>query len=319
MTTNIQDIIEMDESELFTVVGTSDEEIEKLESTPYSYWRAVWKNLFHNKAAICCLILVAIIIFLSIFGTTIKSGKISGFNPNPDRYASPSSEHWFGTNRSGHDIWTLIWTGAGFSLLLAAVSSVINIVIGIVVGGLWGYFRKMDRIMIELFNVINNIPSLLIYLLIMKLIYDSNNGQVGFWHMVFVLCLFGWMGLASMMRNQIIIIRNREFNIASETLGSSPMAIISHNMLPNLVSIIVQVISGFIPGSIGMEVSLKYFGLLPPTLITLGQVLNNAVKEDYLSHPHVLIFPTIILMVITIAFFYFGLAMADATDPKTHR
>ena len=314
MVTDIEKIIDSEDDDLFTVVGTSEENIEKLDSAPYSYWRSVWKNLFKNKVAIFCLVLIAIVIFFTIFGPMML------YNPSPKnpieiarlKNLSPNSKYWFGTSGRGECIWTIIWEGSRFSLLLAAISSVINIIVGLVVGGLWGYIRKLDPILIEFTNVINNIPSLLIYLMLMQLLEPS------FWSMVFVMCLFGWLGLASMMRNQIIIIRNREFNIASETLGSSSRAIIIHNLLPNLVSIIVQVVSGFVPSCISMEVSLQYFNLMDSSQITLGKVLNNAAEGQYVNYPHTLFFPAIVLMIITIAFFYFGLALADATDPKTH-
>ncbi len=316
MVTDIEKVIESEDldQDLFTIVGTSEENIEKLDSTPYSYWRSVWKNLFHNKVAIICLVLLALIVFFTIFGPMIMSHTTPG-NPilkDQIRNLSPSSEYWFGTNDGAECIWTVIWVGSRFSLVLAAVSSVINVIIGLVVGGLWGYIRKLDPILIEITNVINNIPSLLIYLMLMQIL------EPNFWSMVFVMCLFGWLGLASMMRNQIIIIRNREFNIASETLGSSTSAIIIHNLLPNLVSIIVQVISGFIPSCISMEVSLQYFGLMDADQVTLGKVLSEAAGKDYTAYPHTLLFPALIMMIITVAFFYFGLALADATDPKTH-
>ena len=137
---------------------------------------------------------------------------------------------------------------------------------------------------------------------------------------------FGWMGLASTMRNQIIIIRNREFNVASECLGSKPITIITHNLLPNLVSIIAQIVVDYIPASISTEVSLIFFGALalPQGSYSLGKVLNDAFSNKHLQNalkymPHTIIIPSIVMILITLSFFYFGLALADATDPKKHR
>ena len=142
-----------------------------------------------------------------------------------------------------------------------------------------------------------------------------------FWTIVLVLCAFGWLGLAGFIRNQIIIIRNREYNIASQTLGSSSKAMITHNLLPYLISVIVTVVSTAIPGAISAEVGLAYFNLSfkADDQVTLGQVLTLAAKDKWNVYPHLLLAPMIVMAPLTICFFYLGLALADATDPKNHR
>ena len=183
--------------------------------------------------------------------------------------------------------------------------------------------------MIEISNIISNIPSLLIYILILKLLPSSGDSIFNaFWNSVLVMTMFGWMGLASTMRNQIIIIRNREFNVASECLGSKPVTIITHNLLPNLVSIIAQIVVDYIPASISMEVSLIYFGALalPTKSYSLGKVVTEAFSVKNIeaamanfSRIHTLVIPSVVMILLTLSFFYFGLALADATDPKRHR
>ena len=147
--------------------------------------------------------------------------------------------------------------------------------------------------------------------------------QFSFLIIVFLLTALGWVGLAGFIRNQIIIIRNREYNIASQTLGSSSVAMITHNLLPYLVSVIITVVSTAIPEAISAEVGLSYFGLsfdVSYNQITLGQILTNVVKTtDWMQYPYLLIAPMVVMAPLTICFFYLGLALADATDPKTHR
>ena len=137
------------------------------------------------------------------------------------------------------------------------------------------------------------------------------------------MCALGWLGLAGFVRNQIIIIRNREYNIASQTLGSSSATMITHNLLPYLVSVIVTVASTSIPAAISSEVGLAYFNLsfkVSDGDITLGQVLTQATKGmAWMEHPYLLLGPLIVMVPLTVAFFYLGLAIADATDPKSHR
>ncbi|MDI9503608.1 MAG: ABC transporter permease [Erysipelotrichaceae bacterium] len=334
MSKHIDTLIRHDIEDLFTVVGTKDEEFEKLDAIPYSYWRSTFKRLFKNPIAIICIVLLVILLFFTIFGPIMKSYHIyeRGGNlfeyPYGDprfsgvHYHGPSEISWFGIGGAGMgyfaglDLWSLVWEGTRFSLILATTVALIDIVLGIVIGAAWGYFRWLDPIMIEIRNFISNVPSLLLYILLMNFLPRS------FWTIVFVLCLFGWLGLASFIRNQIIIIRNREYNIASQTLGSSPVAMITHNLLPYLVSVIVTVVSTSIPAGISAEVGLAFFGLSfqPMQQVTLGQILTSATSDvNWTKHPYILIAPLIVMVPLTVAFFYLGLALSDATDPKTHR
>lgn len=335
---NIDSQISHDIEDLFTVVGTKDEEFEKLDAIPYSYWRSTFRRLFKNPVAIICIILLVVLLFFTIFGPLMRSYNIYNrhgklieypyFDPdNPTYrdtdviYQGPSSVAWFGIGGekmgyfAGQDLWTLVWKGTQFSLILATTVALIDTVLGIFIGAAWGYFRWLDPILIEIRNFVSNVPSLLLYILLMNFLPRS------FWTIVFVLCMFGWLGLASFIRNQIIIIRNREYNIASQTLGSSPYAMITHNLLPYLVSVIVTVISTAIPAGISAEVGLAFFGLSfqPMQQVTLGQILTEATKDNWTKHPYLLLAPMVVMVPLTIAFFYLGLALSDATDPKTHR
>ena len=329
----VEKTIDTDIEKLFTVVGTSDDKVEKLDSTPYSYWSLTFKYLFKNPLVIICLVVLGILIFLTIFGPLMKNYPIlyrsgNGFLPTEYHWKEvigPNAEHWFGVffptnsgNFSGADMWYVVWKGSQLSLLLGTVVALIDTVVGIVIGSLWGYFRWLDPILIEFRNFVNNIPTLLLDILLMQILEPS------FWVIVFLLTALGWIGLASFIRNQIIIIRNREYNIASQTLGSSPVTMITHNLLPYLVSVIITVVSTAIPEAISAEVGLAYFNLsftVGRNQITLGQVLTTVCKSptSWMEHPYLLIAPMMVMAPLTITFFYLGLALADATDPKSHR
>ena len=289
--------------DLFTVVGSSEENIEKLTSAPYSYWRETFKQLFKKPLAIVCLATIVLLLFLTIFGPMMSYHE---WYSSP---ATPAVE--FDTN--------LGWNSVNWfrSLLLATVVALIDTFFGILIGSLWGYFRKLDPILIELRNFVSNIPDLLLYFMLMQFLPRN------FWVLVFLLCMFGWMGLAGFIRNQIIIIRNRDYNIASLTLGSSPKAMITHNLLPYLISIIVTVVSTAIPAAISSEVGLAFFNLsfdISKGEITLGQLLTIVTNTgEWLDHPNLLIVPLLVMVPLTMAFFYLGLVLADATDPKNHR
>lgn len=337
----VAETIDPNYDDLFTVVGPSVEESERLDSAPYSYWRLTFKQLAKNPLVILCVVVLAILLFFIIFGTTIRyyppmvfekgywvKGEMFGDKLN-GYVLGPNPTNWFGVcayNMGGEfeglDMWSCVWKGSQLSLLLGVTVALIDTVLGIIIGSLWGYFRWLDPILIEFRNFVNNIPTILLDILLMQLL-SPYMGQYGFLIIVMLLCALGWLGLAGFIRNQIIIIRNREYNVASQTLGSSSTAMITHNLLPYLVSVIVTVVSTAIPQAISSEVGLAFFNLsfkITDGDVTLGQVLTKAVKDiTWMEHPYLLLAPLVVMAPLTICFFYLGLALSDATDPKTHR
>jgi oligopeptide transport system permease protein len=306
----------VDDKDLFTRVEVNSAAVEQISVHKYSYWKSVFKSVIRKPSSI-----ISIIILIAIFTLTVIGPEMFNYDPfaapvKGDAWLEPSSKHLFGTNQIGRDIWTLVWEGTRLSLKFGFIVAVINTVLGIVIGSIWGFFRKLDPIMLEIRNFINNIPSMLVYMLLLFVLDRS------FWTLVFVMCLFGWMGLASFIRNQIIIIQNREYNLASNTLGSKPDKMITHNLLPYLTSVIVTVVSTAIPAAISAEVGLSYFGLgfSAADTVTLGQVLNElASSGQWMEKPWVILCPALVIVGMTVAFFTLGLDLADATDPKNHR
>ncbi len=342
-TAPVEETVDTDISKLFTVVGASTEKSEKLDSTPYSFWRLAFQQLFKNPLVIVCFVILAILLFFVIFGTSIHyyepfttdfSGAVIPIqydfaDASTNYLKNPDSTNWLGVCYGGmgeyfkgQDMWSCIWKGSQLSLLLGVTVAAIDTVLGIIIGSLWGYIRWLDPILIELRNFVYNIPTLLLDILLMTF-FQPYMDDFAFIIVVFLLTVTGWMGLAGFIRNQIIIIRNREYNIASQTLGSSGGAMITHNLLPYLVSVIVTVVSTAIPEAISSEVGLAYFNLsfrVADGDMTLGQILTNAVSDQtWMSYPYLLIAPMLVMAPLTICFFYLGLALSDATDPKSHR
>jgi len=305
-----------DEKDLFSPVTIDNKEIEQISVNKYSYWKSVFKSVIKKPSSILSIIIILAILVFTIIGPMMFDYDAFAAPNKSDEWLSPSKDHLFGTNQIGRDIWTLVWVGTRTSLKFGVIVALINTVLGIIIGSIWGFFRKLDPLMLEIRNFINNIPSMLVYMLLLFVLDRS------FWTLVFVMCLFGWMGLASFIRNQIIIIQNREYNIASNTLGSKPDKMITHNLLPYLTSVIVTVISTAIPAAISSEVGLSYFGLgfSQADTVTLGQVLNNlASSGQWMEKPWVILCPAAVIVGMTVAFFTLGLDLADATDPRNHR
>ena len=226
------------------------------------------------------------------------------------------SEHafWFGTNNIGQDLWARVWSGTRTSLIIGFIVAFFEAIIGITVGVLWGYVRQLDRILTEIYNVVDNIPQTIILILISYIL------RPGFGTLVFAMCLTCWLGMARFIRNQIVIIRDRDYNLASRCLGTSTAKIIMKNLLPYLVSVIMLRLALSIPAAIGNEVFITYIGLgLPVDIPSLGNLINEGrklVTSETLRYQ--LIFPAIVLSIVTISFYIIGNAFADAADPKNH-
>ena len=221
---------------------------------------------------------------------------------------------WFGTNNIGQDLWARVWSGTRTSLFIGFVVAFFEALIGILIGVLWGYVRKLDRLLTEVYNVIDNIPNTIILILISYIMKPSLQT------LIFAMCLTGWLGMARFIRNQIVIIRDRDYNLASRCLGTSTWRIIVKNLLPYLVSVITLRMALSIPGAIGSEVFITYIGLgLPVDTPSLGNLINEGRKLiTSAALRYQLIFPAIVLSIVTISFYIIGNAFADAADPKNH-
>lgn len=226
----------------------------------------------------------------------------------------PNEVFWFGTNDIGQDLWARMWSGTRTSLFIGIIVAAIEAVVGILAGLLWGYVRKLDFLFTEIYNVINNIPSTIILILASYVMRPSVQT------IIIAMSITGWIGLARFIRNQVIIIRDRDFNLASRCLGTPTRRIIIKNLLPQMVSVIMLRMALAIPGAIGSEVFLAYINLgLPIDTPSLGNLINKG--RSLMMAPSLryqLIVPAIFLSIITVCFYLVGNAFSDAADPKNH-
>ena len=219
----------------------------------------------------------------------------------------------FGTNNAGQDLWAMVWAGTRTSLTIGIVVAFCQAALGILIGVLWGYVRSLDRLLTEVYNVIDNIPTTIVLILISYIL------RPGITTLIFAMSITGWVGMARFVRNQIVIIRDRDYNLASRCLGTGTLRIILRNLLPYLVSVITLRMALSVPGAIGSEVFITYIGLgLPISIPSLGNLINVGRKLLATSASYQLVFPTIVLSIITISFYIIGNAFADAADPKKH-
>lgn len=309
-----QDKEPKNQDELFRFVDYSAEAAERSGYSNYSYWRSVLQNFLKKKSAVAMtFVFLAVVIFSFI---ALKIGKFNYAELRSDSalafIPSFNKEYWFGTDNLGRDFWCQVWYAAQTSIRLALIVAIGECIVGVVIGCLWGYVRWLDRPLTELYNIINNVPTV-IYMTLVALIVGQS-----FTTMAVAMIATGWLIMARNVRNLVLMYRDREYNLASRCLGTPVWRVLVKNIFPYLVSVVILRLALSIPGTIGMESTLSYLGLgLPLDQPSLGILLRNA-RNYFVNYPHLLVWPALIVSLITITFYLVGNAFSDAADPRNH-
>lgn len=309
----LQELEKKNEDELFYFVEYSADAAEMTGYSDYSYWKSVMQNFLKKKSAVALtIVFLALVVFSFIALIIGKYDYANLVTDSSNSFISPNSEYWFGTDNIGRDYWCQVWYASQISIKLSFIVAIGECVLGIAIGCLWGYVRALDRFFTELYNTINNIPMIIYMTLIALLIGQS------FTIMATSLICFGWLVMARNVRNLVFMYRDREYNLASRSLGTPLFRILVKNIFPYLISVIILRLALSIPGTIAMESMLSYLGLgLDINTPSLGILLRNA-RTFFLDYPYLLVFPAIIVSIITITFYLIGNAFSDAADPRNH-
>ena len=318
--------LNMSDAELFTAVNHDELESEKITAPRYSYWASVFRVFFRKKINTVLLLILAILLaFTYIYPMVIHydasvdpyinlmDSTAKHLNPQAAMAKFGENIHWvLGSGASGQSTFDAIWYGSSISVSMALVCAAINMTIGVVIGAVWGFSKKFDIIMTEVYNVIANIPYILLISVIVLIMSAS------FWTMVFALTITGWIAIAYFIRTQVIIIRDREYNLASRCLGTPITRIATKNILPFMTSVIVTLAAAEIPSYISYEVFLSYIGmgLSEMSLGKLIEASQNAMQTpgweiEFWS-------PVAVASIITVVLYVVGQNLGDASDPRTH-
>lgn len=313
-------IEEMISNEDFTFANYDEAAAERVSWSDYSYWRSTLRVFLKNRTAVLLLILLAALLIFTFIQPHLPGQRPATLiNNDPETGMTlfnipPNDEFWFGTNSIGQDLWSMVWSGTRTSLIIGFTVALSEVIIGITVGVLWGYVRRLDQFLTSAYNIVDNVPRTIILILISYILRPSMST------IILSMCLVGWLKMARYVRNQVVIIRDRDYNLASRCLGSSTPRIVYRNLLPYLVSIIMLRAALAVPTAITDEVFLTYIGLGLPvytpslgTLIIAGKALMTTPSLSYQ-----LIIPCVALSFVTVCFYVIGNAFADAADPKNH-
>lgn len=316
----------MSDEELFSRVDNDTFASERITAPRYSYWQSVFRIFFKKKINVIILSLLAVILVF-----TYVYPLVTGYNPDVDPYeylmddtakhltpGEAIEKHGFdikwilGAGKSGESTFDAIWYGSSISITLALICAAINMTIGILIGSIWGFSKKIDIFMTEVYNIIANIPYILLISVIVLIMTAS------FWSMVFALTITGWLSIAYFIRTQVIIIRDREYNLASRCLGTPITRIATKNILPFMTSVIVTLAATEIPSYISYEVFLSYIGMGLKDM-SLGKIIEEA--QNAMQTPgweFEFWGPVALASIITVVLYVVGQNLGDASDPRTH-
>ena len=269
-----------------------------------------WRRFAANRAAVVGGAVLGVLVLMAVFAPFItKTG------PNDQAflvqaYAPPSLEFWFGVDDLGRDFFTRIVYGARVSLSIGFAAAVCSVLIGLPLGALAGFYGgRVDWVVMRIIEVFSVVPPLLAALLLGAL----SGG--GFWTIILIAGLFGWVQVCLLIRAQIMAFKEKEFVRAARALGASPGYIIRQHLVPNAISPLIVGFVLAIPLAMMLEASLSFLGVgVPPPTPSWGQMINIGTDFMYF-YWHLAVFPTAALAVTVLATTLFGDGLRDALDP----
>lgn len=286
-----------------------------------SPWRLGFERLRRDRASMISLAIITMIILMAIFAPVIAA--ITGHGPNQQFYApvglteegqplGPSSTFWLGTDTLGRDVLVRIAYGARVSLIVGLVATLMTVAIGAAVGLAAGYFGGWaDSVLARFMDWLLAIPFLLLAISLVTVIGP------GLTVLIIVIGFLGWASVGRIVRGQVISIREKEYVEAARSLGAGPWRIMFIDILPNVIAPIIVYTSLLIPVTIVAEASLSFLGVgIPPPTADWGAMISDAQTVYQYGAWWYLVFPSIALLITTLAFNIFGDGVRDAFDPR---
>lgn len=300
--------------DLFRWKEQDKEAAETVSRPSLSYWKDAWQRLVKNKLAMGGLVFLIFLTFMAIFGPILSPHDVNEQNL-PNQYQPPSAEHWFGTDSAGRDVFTRTWYGARISLFVGLMAALIDVGIGIIYGGLSGYKGgRTDSTMMRIVEILYGLPYLLIVILLLVVLGPS------LLTIIIALSVTGWVGMARIVRGQVLQIKNYEFVLASQSFGAKTSRIIRKNLLPNTMGPIIVQMTLTVPSAIFAEAFLSFIGLgIQAPHASWGVMTNDALGAILSGDWWVLFAPAFFISVTMFAFNVLGDGLQDALDPKLRK
>lgn len=273
-------------------------------------WEQFWSIFKHNKLA-----LVSLIIIIAFVVITLGAPLFAPYDPNAQdltlSLAKPSAAHWLGCDKFGRDILSRMIYGGRVSLAIGLLPTLVSMVIGTVLGLISGFIGgKVDNVIMRIADIIMAFPSLL---LAMVVAYTIGNGLLT----IFIALSFvSWAGTARVVRSEVLSLREKEYVEAATSIGVKRSVIMFRHIFPNCVPTLIVLLTSHIPGNILTESSLSFLGVGAQPPSTSWGLLVYQMKAYLQITPVATLAPGLAILILVVAFNFFGDAVRDKLDPK---
>lgn len=282
-----------------------------------SEWTQAWRRFRANRLAVIGL---AVVIFILLIA--ISADWLAPYDPAYSlrgmRGAPPSAQHWLGTDTNGRDLLSRVMHGARIALVVAIGATVLQVIVGVSIGAISGYFGGWtDTVLSRFVDTLMAIPILALLTLLSSVLRDKDIPSV--WLTVIVIGFTGWARYARVVRGDVLSLKHMEFVVAANASGVSSTRVIFRHMLPNVMSSVIVLASLGIGAIIILEAALSFLGLgvRPPTP-SWGVILSDG-RQFITTYPHIVVAPGVMIVITVLAFNFLGDGLRDALDPKQTR
>jgi len=297
-----------------------------------SYWQDAWRRLKKNKVAMVSLVIVILLLLFAFVGPLFFEHDYTT-QVRGDENIDPSWQYPFGTDNLGRDLLVRTMFGTRISLIVGIAASLIVLVIGSTYGAISGYFGgRVDDVMMRLVELIYAIPDILVVLLLSTALKPaltdwfntSDSALAGALSilgpsLIAIFIAFGllyWVGMARIIRGQVLMLKEQEYVTAAKALGASSSRVIKRHLLPNCIGQIIVTTCLQIPAAIFLESFLSFLGVgVSAPLTSLGSMASDAIGGMY-TYTYRLMNPAAILSVLILSLNLFGDGLRDALDPR---
>lgn len=300
--------------DLFEPAETGAGEAEKITGPSIGFWSDAWRRLKKNRVALVSAALILLVIALAFLGPLLTSYTAFG-QDLARQYRSPSLDgFWFGTDEFGRSMFDRVWQGTQVSLYIAFLATALDLGIGMFYGAVSAYYGgKTDNVMQRFVEILVGIPNLVVIILLMLIL------SPGILSITLAIALTGWPTTARLIRGQVLRLKEQEFFLASRTLGAKSSRLILKHLIPNVLYIVIITLMFTVPSAIFFEAFLSFIGLgIQVPNASLGALISDG-ADQMRFYPHLLVFPAIVLCILTISFRLLGDGLRDALDPRMRK
>jgi len=299
--------------ELFEPIERDLHKAEEITRPSLTYWQDAWRRLKQNKIAMVGLCVLAILTIMAIVGPWLNGYTYYDTNLKM-KNLPPSADHWFGTDDLGRDMFTRVWYGARISLFIGISAALIDLVIGIIWGGLAAYYGgKVDEVLMRIADILYGLPYLLVVIMLMVVM------EQGLLTIIIAMTITGWIGMARIVRGQILQLKEQEYVLAARSLGAGAARILFKHLIPNAMGPIIVTMTLTVPSAIFTEAFLSFLGLgVQAPIASWGTMANDGLGA-LRYYPWRLFFPAIFISITMLSFNIFGDGLRDALDPRMRK